>query len=175
MDEERLPEKKQRIKSVKEKKDDVNYTLHTMGLMTFEPVDVRVCSAEDVEKRCIEYFEYCIKDGMKPTYAGLALIFNLTREYLQKILSGAYKIPSDNRDVLVKYVSALNCLLEDYMQNGKINPVAGIFIMKNNHGYKDAQEYVVNNQVADETPPEKLIEEATLLLGTEPKKANIEE
>jgi hypothetical protein len=34
------------------------------------------------------------------------------------------------------------------MQNGKINPVSGIFLGKNNFSYQDKQEYVVtpNNQ-----------------------------
>jgi hypothetical protein len=34
-------------------------------------------------------------------------------------------------------------LWENYMQNGKINPVAGIFLGKNNFGYQDKTEYVV--------------------------------
>jgi hypothetical protein len=29
------------------------------------------------------------------------------------------------------------------MQNGKINPVSGIFLGKNNFGYSDKQEYVL--------------------------------
>ena len=32
---------------------------------------------------------------------------------------------------------------ENYMQNGKINPVSGIFLGKNNFGYQDKTEYVV--------------------------------
>jgi hypothetical protein len=34
-------------------------------------------------------------------------------------------------------------LWEDYMLNGKINPVAGIFLAKNNFGYRDSQEVVL--------------------------------
>jgi hypothetical protein len=37
----------------------------------------------------------------------------------------------------------LEALWEDYMQNGKINPVSGIFLGKNNFGYSDKQEYVL--------------------------------
>jgi hypothetical protein len=39
------------------------------------------------------------------------------------------------------------------MMNGKINPVSGIFLGKNNFGYKDQQEYVLTpnqKQVAPE-------------------------
>ena len=32
---------------------------------------------------------------------------------------------------------------ETYMNSGKVNPVAGIFLGKNNFGYSDKQEYVL--------------------------------
>jgi hypothetical protein len=37
----------------------------------------------------------------------------------------------------------MEILWENYMQNGKINPVSGIFLGKNNFGYQDKQEYVL--------------------------------
>jgi hypothetical protein len=37
----------------------------------------------------------------------------------------------------------LESLMEQYMSTGKINPVSGIFLLKNNHGYKDQTESVV--------------------------------
>ena len=41
-------------------------------------------------------------------------------------------------------------LWENYMQNGKVNPVAGIFLGKNNYGYQDTTEYVLTpNQQND--------------------------
>ena len=40
----------------------------------------------------------------------------------------------------------LDLQMVDYMQNGKINPVSGIFLMKNNFGYADKQEVVVTPQ-----------------------------
>ena len=64
--------------------------------------------------------------------------------------------------------------MEDYMQNGKINPVTAIFLAKNNFGYKDTQEFVVNNNNQEESSPEALIEEANLLFDGETKTANIE-
>ena len=46
------------------------------------------------------------------------------------------------------------------MQNGKINPVSGIFLMKNNFGYADKQEVVLtpNNPLGDTTPVAELEE-----------------
>jgi hypothetical protein len=52
---------------------------------------------------------------------------------------------------------------EHYMMNGKINPVSGIFLGKNNFGYQDKQEYVVtpntkNDYVDVETIEQKYAE-----------------
>ena len=41
-------------------------------------------------------------------------------------------------------------LWETYMNSGKVNPVAGIFLGKNNYGYQDKTEYVLTpNQQSD--------------------------
>ena len=44
------------------------------------------------------------------------------------------------------------------MQNGKINPVSGIFLMKNNMGYMDQSEIVItpNNPLGSEEAPEAI-------------------
>ena len=50
-------------------------------------------------------------------------------------------------------------MMEDYMLNGKINPVSGIFLMKNNFGYTDKSEVVLtpNNPLGEEAiAPEEL-------------------
>ena len=44
----------------------------------------------------------------------------------------------------------LENLWETYMSSGKVNPVAGIFLGKNNYGYQDKTEYVLTpNQQSD--------------------------
>ena len=45
----------------------------------------------------------------------------------------------------------MEILWENYMQNGKINPVSGIFLGKNNFGYQDKTEYVVTPHVNNES------------------------
>lgn len=49
-------------------------------------------------------------------------------------------------------------MMEDYMLNGKINPVSGIFLMKNNFDYQDKAEVVLtpNTPLGEEVPPEVL-------------------
>lgn len=143
--------------------DNVNFTLHNLDIVALKPIDARLCSEENLQKRCFEYLEICLRNDMKPSLAGLALSLNITRQTLINYITGASQIPKENEAVLRKFSTFLNALLEDYIQNGKMNPVSAIFIAKNNFGYKDAQEYIVNN-ATQETSPEALIEEANLLL-----------
>lgn len=146
------------------KNDNVNYTLHNLDLLTFAPIDCKVEYGEVVEARCYDYIEQCMKNQMKPTLAGLALAIGCTRQTLLDYINGNTPIPKENREILQRYNSLLNSLMEDYMMNGKVNPVTGLFISKNNFGYKDTQEFVVNNNNQEESTPETLIEEANLLL-----------
>ena len=147
------------------KSDNAKYTLHNLDIMALPPIDARICSAETLQKRCFDYTEICLRNDMKPSLAGLALTLNVSRQTLMKYITGDSQIPYENEAVLRKYNGLLNALMEDYMQNGKINPVTAIFLAKNNYGYKDAQEYIVNNNASAEETPEALIEEANLLLG----------
>ena len=50
----------------------------------------------------------------------------------------------------------LNAQMEDYMQNGKINPVSGIFLMKNSFQYQDKQEIQVSASQGDAESPDQL-------------------
>ena len=143
--------------------DNVNFTLHNLDIVALKPIDARICSEEQLQKRCFEYLEICLRNDMKPSLAGLALALNVSRQTLMNYITEASQIPKENVAVLRKFSTFLNALLEDYIQNGKMNPVSAIFIAKNNFGYKDAQEYIVNNQT-QEASAESLIEEANLLL-----------
>lgn len=154
--------------------DNIKYTLHNLDLMSLAPIDCKIERAEVVQQRCFDYFDMCIRNAMKPSTAGLALAIGVSRVTLLDYINGVTPIPKDNREILQRVNTMLNSLMEDYMLNGKINPVAGLFLSKNNFGYKDTQEFVVNNTVQEESTPETLIEEANLLFETPPKTANIE-
>lgn len=63
-------------------------------------------------------------------------------------------------DTLKRTMQLLDLQMVDYMQNGQINPVSGIFLMKNNFGYADKQEVVVTPQSPlGETKDTKELEE----------------
>ena len=55
---------------------------------------------------------------------------------------GSYRAGT-HQAIICEAYDMLEALWEDYMMNGKINPVSGIFLGKNNFGYQDKQEYVL--------------------------------
>ena len=118
-------------------------------------------SAEAVQERMINYFQLCADNDMKPSFAGMALAFGVDRRTMWKWVNGAGDIkplPPEIRDTLKKGQQILNAQMEDYMQNGKINPVSGIFLMKNNMGYTDQQEVVLrpDSPLGEKADPEAL-------------------
>lgn len=140
--------------------DNSKYVAHSLMVMKLPKVDMT--DPEAVMNRVYEYFSLCSQNDMKPSVAGMALAFDCDRRTLWKWINGiesAY-IPQASRDSIKKGYQLLNAQMEDYMQNGKINPVSGIFLMKNNMGYQDKQEVVLtpNNQLGEATSAEELQE-----------------
>jgi len=138
--------------------DNALYLQQTMKMWRWPKVDMR--EPEQVEARVLQYFQMCIDDDTKPSVAGLAYAFGVDRKTLWAWVNGidsAY-IPAESRNLIKKAYSTLTVQMENYMQNGKINPVAGIFLMKNNMDYKDKQEVVLtpNSQMGDSATPEEL-------------------
>ena len=48
--------------------------------------------------------------------------------------------------------------MEDYLLNGQINPVAGIFLMKNNFNYKDQTEVLQTTTTVEGASSDELIQ-----------------
>ena len=87
---------------------------------------------------------------MKPTVVGMAMALGIDRRRLWEIKSGAMigghtpiDLPTTTVDSIKRAYNFMENLWEMYMQNGKINPVSGIFLGKNNFGYQDKTEYVL--------------------------------
>lgn len=59
-------------------------------------------------------------------------------------------LPEEVTVSIKKAYSLMENMWESYMNSGKINPVSGIFLGKNNFGYQDKQEMVLTpNQQQD--------------------------
>lgn len=138
--------------------DNRKYILHSMRLYDLPKCNLK--SVEEVTQRITDYFAICAEDDMKPSVAGLALAMDITKEYLWEIRVGRKGKNPDVADTIKKAMKLLDLQMVDYMQNGKINPVSGIFLMKNNFGYADKQEVIVtpNNPLGD-TKDTKELEE----------------
>ena len=136
--------------------DNNKYTTFALEIMRLPKIDVR--NPEQLQSRVIEYFQLCADHDMKPGVAAVALAIGLDRRRMWEIRSGSTRnstIPQECKDIICGVYDSLETLWESYMINGKINPVSGIFLGKNNFGYQDKQEYVVTpNTMSQETPVE---------------------
>ena len=113
---------------------------------------------------------------MKPTVSGMGMALGLDRRRLWEIKTGArvggvgnINLPTETMDSIKRAYEYMELLWENYMQNGKINPVSGIFLGKNNFGYQDKTEYVVtpnthndSDYSADDIRKRYLTDSATL-------------
>lgn len=139
--------------------DNAKYIKHSMVIMKWDKPDMK--SLEAVQQRCYDYFALCEQNDMKPTFAGLALAFGIDRRTMWKWCNNqpdARELAPPIRDTIKKARDLINAQMEDFMQNGKINPVAGIFLMKNNMNYTDQQEVVLkpDNPLGEKASDEDL-------------------
>ena len=145
-----------------------------MKFLTLPKVDLR--DPEAVKQRIGQYFQIYAEADMKPTVSGMGMALGLDRRRLWEIKTGNlqggtshHALPKETMDLIKKAYEYMEILWENYMQNGKINPVSGIFLGKNNFGYQDKTEYVVTPNThndsdynADDIKKRYLTDSATL-------------
>lgn len=102
---------------------------------------------EQVRDRITQFFNMCFDNDFKPTVASYAASLGYDRKTLWSLMNRAEQgwanLPTLTCDYIKRGYSSLEQLWEYYMQNGKINPVSGIFLAKNNFGYVDKTEHVI--------------------------------
>ena len=154
----RRPKRSEQMQVQTEPGDNRKYILHSLRLADLPKVDMD--NVVDVTQRIFDYFTICSEDDMNPSFAGLALAMDIDRRRLWEIREGKMGKNAAVSDTIKKAMKILDLQMVDYMQNGKINPVSGIFLMKNNFGYADKQEVVLtpNNPLGD-TKDTKELEE----------------
>lgn len=141
-----------------EEGDNAKYMSLNMELFNMPTIDLQ--KVDEVEARLNDYFAVYGKYDTKPTVAGMAVALNgHSRQWLWSVVTGnpytgrgdkVENLPPEVTNSIKKAYNLLEMLWENYMQNGKVNPVAGIFLGKNNYGYQDKTEYVLTpNQQND--------------------------
>ncbi|MCM1364641.1 MAG: DNA-packaging protein [Faecalibacterium sp.] len=135
--------------------DNAKYLKHNLQISQLPQIDTS--DAKQVENRITEYFTICFDNDMKPSVAGLALAVGVSRLTLWEWATGKNR-KATHRNPIKKAYQMLDAQMNDYMQNGKINPVSGIFLMRNNFGYKNETEVVIvpNSPLGEETTQKEL-------------------
>jgi hypothetical protein len=138
---------------VTEPGDNTKYLKLGRELFNLPTIDLK--DPVQVTNRLNEFFVIHEEYDMKPTVAGMGMALGLDRRRLWEIKTGVQDrnqdLPTLTRDSIKKAYEYMEILWENYMQNGKINPVSGIFLGKNNFGYQDKTEYVVTPNVNNDS------------------------
>ena len=140
--------------------DNTMYLQQSLELMNLPTIDLHDVVA--VQERINEFFNIMAKYDTKPTVAGMAMALGMDRRRLWAIRNDqptggsgyGSALPPEVADCIKKAYMLMENLWENYMQNGKINPVTGIFLGKNNYGYQDTVEHVLTPN----RPPESYSE-----------------
>ena len=135
---------------------------NALDLSSMGPVDMH--NPDAINQRVDQALMYMIQHDMKPTIESLALAFNTNRTTLWRWKEGVESsLPIECRNAIKRAYNITNQLLTQTMVDGKINPIPAIFLLKNNHDYKDQTDVVVtpNNPMQDldaETARKRLLD-----------------
>lgn len=119
---------------------------------------VDLTDAEAVQQRIMEYFELCKAYNSKILVSGFAFALGCTRDELINWSNGkttrlSRVLSSESAQVVQKFLSFLEISWESaFANNGFRSPVTGIFIAKNNFGYKDESTNIVKHEDAEVAP-----------------------
>ena len=121
--------------------DNTKYLAHAMTVMEQPPINV--ADPREVEGRIKWYFGLCANNDIKPTVNGMCNALGIHRDTLHTWRTGEHR-KGTHQEIVLRAYRLLEELWEDYMLNGKVNPVSGIFLAKNMfYGYSDKQELVL--------------------------------
>ena len=121
--------------------DNSKYIRHALATMNLPPIDI--ADPKQVECRIAWYFQHCADNDMKPTVTGFCNSLGVHKDTIRAWYHGEFRAGT-HQAIIKQAYSVLEELWEDYMLNGKINPVSGIFLGKNQWtGYQDKQEVVL--------------------------------
>lgn len=118
---------------------------NSMGLRQMGSIEIDLNDPIAIRNRIDDFLTYCIDRNMKPTVESMALAFGVDRLTLRRWKDGvARNLPESCKAELKRGYDLMNDLLTQIMSDGKINPVSAIFLLKNNHAYRDQTEVVIS-------------------------------
>lgn len=130
--------------------DNTKFIRHALTTMDMPPINYK--DPEQVEERIDWYFRHCADSDMKPTVTGLCNAIGVHKDTIRTWYNGEFR-EDTHQAIIMKAYRFLEELWEDYMLNGKVNPVSGIFLGKNQWtGYQDKSEVVLTPNQQKVTP-----------------------
>ena len=117
--------------------DNARYLAHAMATMNLPRIDSS--DPVQVEERIHWYLNHCVDNDMKPTVKGFCNALGVSRNALWTWRTGQFRAGT-HEEIIVRAYDLLEEMWENYMQNGKINPMAGVFLGVNNFGYRDVKQ-----------------------------------
>ena len=122
-------------------------------------------TADDIENKINDYFNYCNENSKPFTMSGLALFLDCSRTTLYQYENELVKfnnISDEDKKRIMNTVKRAKRMVEAYQEEqlflGK-SPVGTIFSLKNNFNWKDAQEINNNTTVSTSNPIQQLTTE----------------
>lgn len=130
------------LKPQTQKGDNAKFLRNALAAYNLPTIDIG--DAKAVEERVGWYFNHCIENDMKPGIAGLCNALGISRMTFFNWQSKGSRDRKEHQIIAQRAKAILEDMMEQYMMNGKVNPVSGIFLMKNNfEGYYDRQDVVL--------------------------------
>lgn len=131
------------------------YLADVRELMKFPKIDTS--DPEQVNQRVDEYLDFCMEHDAMPTLSGAALAIGVGRDTLWTWETGRYRT-SGHSNAVKKIRSAIEDSMTRMLMEGKMNPAAAIFLLKNWYGYKDNVDINVtpSQNRAEELPAETI-------------------
>ena len=122
-------------------------------------------TADDIENKVNDYFNYCNENSKPFTMSGLALFLDCSRMTLYQYENELIKfnnISEEDKKRIIDTVKRAKRMVEAFQEEqlflGK-SPVGTIFSLKNNFNWKDAQEINNNTTVSTSNPIQQLTTE----------------
>ena len=116
---------------------NIRHIDHTMGLALMKPLEV--WDEKHIGRRTMEYLEKCKEDGVRVNLSSYALSLGTTPDGLNEMMCDKSRT-QESRNAIQKGVAMVESVMIEMMMEQRINPVTGIFLLKNHFGYKDQSE-----------------------------------
>lgn len=145
----------------KAKNSDLKFSFHTLppegqtraenaatirlALASLDLPAIDVSDPVQVRDRVVEYLEFCEKYDRMPSMVGMANWLGVSKPTLDSWKRGDFRADT-HTPVIQKACSIMEEMAVEYLQKGRVNPAAGIFLLKNLFQYKDVQDVVVTPQ-----------------------------